>query len=334
MTNVGVVIIGRNEGVRLVRCLESIGVGREIVYVDSGSSDDSVAAAKASKAQVVELDVSLPFTAARARNAGRAALSSDCELIQFVDGDCMLQPGWMTAGSMALANDPSLAAVFGRRREMRPEASRYNWMCDVEWSIPPGTTRYFGGDVMLRTSALDQAGGYPSEMIAGEEPDLSIRLREVGWRIACLPLEMTLHDVAITHFNQWWRRSIRSGHAYAELAARHHDEAGADYRKRLRGVLVWGGGLPLAIFGLVAAGLAVGGKSFFLSAAALFGLLFAQFCRLSLGALRKYSPIDALTLGTFLVLTKPAQAIGVTKYWRNRLMERPSSIIEYKAESA
>ena len=334
MTGVGIVVIGRNEGIRLVRCLESIGSGQKIVYVDSGSSDGSVAVAQANNAQIVELDLSLPFTAARARNAGRAALPGDCDLIQFIDGDCMLQPGWLTAGSAALANEPSLAAVFGRRREIRPEASRYNWMCDLEWSISPGTACYFGGDVMLRATALDQAGGYPAEMIAGEEPDLSIRLRALRWRIACLPHEMTLHDAAITRLEQWWRRSIRSGYAYAELGVRHRGEAGADYRRRLRGVLAWGGVLPLGVLLLVGVGLAVRSGLFFLGAAALLGLLAVQFCRLSVGALRRHSPFDALTVGAFLVLTKPAQAMGVMRYWRNRLMKHRGSIIEYKAESA
>ena len=333
MTVLGIVVIGRNEGRRLVRCLDSIGIAQEIVYVDSGSSDGSVAAARARQAQVVELDVSLPFTAARARNAGRAALSSECELVQFIDGDCILQPGWIAVGSMALANEPSLAAVFGRRREMRPDASRYNWMCDVEWSVPPGRVRYFGGDVMLRASALDQAGGYPSEMIAGEEPDVSIRLRALGWRIACLPAEMTLHDAAITRFGQWWRRSIRSGHAYAELGARHAGAAGADYRRRLRGVLAWGGALPVGFLAMISAGWVISG-SFFFGAAALVGLLLFQFCRLTVRALGQHSPLNALTIGAFLVLTKPAQAIGVTRYWRNRLMETRGPIIEYKTESA
>lgn len=70
---VAAVAIGRNEGARLVACLESM-VGRvdPIIYVDSGSTDNSVAEARARGAEVVELDMSIPFTAARARNAGAA----------------------------------------------------------------------------------------------------------------------------------------------------------------------------------------------------------------------------------------------------------------------
>ncbi len=65
----GVVIIGRNEGERFERCLRSL-VGRAspIVYVDSGSTDNSVGFAEShasSGVHVVRLDMSTPFTAAR-----------------------------------------------------------------------------------------------------------------------------------------------------------------------------------------------------------------------------------------------------------------------------
>lgn len=49
---VGAVIIGRNEGARLVACLASFpGWVRPLVYVDSGSTDGSVAAARAAGAE-------------------------------------------------------------------------------------------------------------------------------------------------------------------------------------------------------------------------------------------------------------------------------------------
>jgi glycosyltransferase involved in cell wall biosynthesis len=71
--DIAAIAIGRNEGERLVRCFASL-QGRVglIVYVDSGSTDGSVAAAQDSGAEVVALDLSVPFTAARARNAGLA----------------------------------------------------------------------------------------------------------------------------------------------------------------------------------------------------------------------------------------------------------------------
>ena len=88
----GVVVIGRNEGDRLTRCLASIGSTTSvIVYVDSGSSDGSPMRAAAAGAVVHPLDLARPFTAARARNEGVLQLqrsSSLPDFTQFIDGDC------------------------------------------------------------------------------------------------------------------------------------------------------------------------------------------------------------------------------------------------------
>ena len=71
MNHVGVVIIGRNEGERLRRCLTSVvGRGLTVVYVDSNSTDGSAGLARAMGADVVELDMSRPFTMGRGRNVG------------------------------------------------------------------------------------------------------------------------------------------------------------------------------------------------------------------------------------------------------------------------
>jgi GT2 family glycosyltransferase len=330
---IGIVIIGRNEGERLINCLKSVDSALDIVYVDSGSSDDSVAVARVYGALVVELDMTTPFTAARARNAGRNALGQSKALIQFIDGDCMLQPGWLQAASAALRGDPGLAAVFGRRREIAPETSRYNWMCDIEWAHSPGPARYFGGDVMLRASALDAVDGYPSEMIAGEEPDLAMRLRRAGWSIACIPAEMTLHDAAIVRFGQWWRRATRSGHAYAELASRHR-QTFPDYSRRMAGVLLWGAALPCAAIALVLLGLVISSPAMCMAGGLLLALPIAQLARLTFREMRQRGTYDAFTIATFQMLAKPAQALGAARYWNARIRGKRIKIMEYKGKAA
>ena len=95
----GVVVIGRNEGERLRRCLESVirDVGH-VVYVDSASTDDSVAMARAIGADVIDLDMRVPFCAARARNAGYERIVEchpELRYVQFIDGDCDMTAGWM-----------------------------------------------------------------------------------------------------------------------------------------------------------------------------------------------------------------------------------------------
>ncbi len=341
MSGIGVVVIGRNEGERLLRCLASVGrgaVAAAVIYVDSGSTDDSVAAALRAGARVVELDMTQPFTAARARNAGRSRLPPPCGYIQFIDGDCMLQPGWLAQARAALDTDPGLAAVFGRRREIAPAASVYNWLCDIEWAVPPGPARYFGGDVMIRADALDEAGGYPDEMIAGEEPDLAMRMRRNGWRLRCLAGEMTLHDAAIDRFSQFWRRAMRSGHAYGELAARHAGGAFDDYRRRSRGVLFWSL-VPVAGLVLLAAGVAVAdrwrvGRWLVGGGAALLALPFLQLLRLTAKGRRSRKLSEAFTIAAFQMVAKPAQALGIGRYWLGRTGGKRSALIEYKRTAA
>ncbi len=103
---VDAVVIGRNEGARLVACLASLrGQVRRVVYVDSGSTDGSVAAAEAAGAEVVGLDMGRPFTAARARNAGLARLEG-AGFVQLVDGDCEVRQGWVAAALAALPRIP------------------------------------------------------------------------------------------------------------------------------------------------------------------------------------------------------------------------------------
>lgn len=329
MTGLGLVVIGRNEGDRLVNCLRSIGARPNIVYVDSGSSDGSIASASAYGARIVELDMARPFTAARARNAGREALGRDCKFIQFIDGDCALQPGWLETASAALNAEPHIGAVFGRRREVAPQASRYNWMCDNEWDHPPGPARYFGGDVMLRVAALDAALGYPDEMIAGEEPDLAMRMRSAGWAIACLPAEMTLHDAAITRFGQWWRRATRSGHAYAELARRHRGTYD-DYGQRLKRAVFWGAILPLSAIASSISGAALARPWLVVAGGGISCLPLVQMARLTLRGKRRYGPKDAFTIAFFQMVAKPAQSLGAARFLLSQISGNRPMLIEYK----
>jgi GT2 family glycosyltransferase len=217
---VAMVVIGRNEGERLRPCLQSAtrAVDR-VIYVDSGSRDGSVALAHTFGVEVIELDASLPFTAARGRNAGFArmrALWPDARFVQFIDGDCELDPRWIDAALAGIAKDAHTAVVFGRRRERYPDQTVYNRVCDREWDGPPGLTDACGGDALVRVEAMLAVGGYDPGLIAAEDNDLCHRMRRRGWNIVRLPDEMTLHDVAMTTWRQWWQRNRRTGHARAE----------------------------------------------------------------------------------------------------------------------
>jgi GT2 family glycosyltransferase len=322
-----VVAIGRNEGERLRRCLESLaGRASPVVYVDSGSTDGSVALAERMGALVVVLDPAVPFTAARARNAGLARVrdaAHDVELVQFVDGDCVLAPGWLETAAQAMSGDATLAVVCGRRRERHPEASVYNRLCDLEWNTPLGYTDACGGDALMRVSALEEVGGYDAALIAGEEPDLCARLRRRQWKILRVDAEMTEHDAAMTRFGQWWRRSVRAGHAFAEVAARHGDEPERFWAREVRSNWFWGLAVPVSSLGLAAPTL---GLSFGLFGGyALLGLRVRRWMR---G--RGFSPRDANLYAAFCVLGKAPQVLGQVLYWKKRLRGERGGLIEYK----
>ena len=321
----GIVAIGRNEGERLRACLASLPPRATRVYVDSGSTDGSVAAARAAGAEVVELPAGTPFTAALARNAGWARLDPQrIAFVQMIDGDCALAPGWLDAATSALIADPGLAVVFGRRRERFPQASVYNRLCDDEWNVPVAEARSCGGDALFRLSALGAAGGYTDTMIAGEEPDLCLRLRAAGWRIRRIDAEMTAHDAAMTRFGQWWRRSVRAGHAFAELAWRNRGRADPAWRRALASSLGWAIGLPLAIVLLVALGFPIAG---------LLVLIYPlQVARLTWKGRALGWPFAAQRAG-FLLLSRFSQTIGAASFvWRRATGARPK-LIEYKGPS-
>lgn len=316
--DIAAVIIGRNEGGRFLRCLASMAgqVGR-IVYVDSGSTDGSIEAAEAAGAEVVRLDTSRPFTAARARNAGLERVlevAPDTQFVQFVDGDCEIRPGWIAAAAGFLMGHPEAAVACGRRRERFPESSVYNRLIDAEWNTPVGQARSCGGDALMRVAALSQVGGFDAGLIAGEEPELCVRLRAAGWAVWRLDEEMTLHDAALTRFGQWWQRTRRGGHAYAEGAAMHGAPPERHCVGPMRRIAVWGLALPLAT---------------------LLGALITPWALLLLLAwpaqvLRLRLRGESWARAVFLTLSKLPEAQGALTYWWRRLTRTRARLIEYK----
>jgi GT2 family glycosyltransferase len=337
LSDIEVIAIARNEGERLRRCLESVvGEGLSVVYVDSGSTDGSVNLARSLGVEVVELDVSLPFSAARARNAGFEQLTHsdpNARYVQFLDGDCELVSGWLDRAKMELEARPDVAVVCGRRRERAPEASVYNRLADVEWDTPLGETLSCGGDSMMRIDAFRTAGGFDPSVAAGEEPELCQRLRRAGWKILRIDAEMTLHDSAMLHFSQWWRRAVRSGYGATDVATRFGE--GGLFAGQVRSTRLWAIGWPIAVIFIgvgvsILAGLKWGGICAGLLALA----LPAQMLGIAWRSRRKTSRwSDALALGCVTMLGKWAALGGEIQYHRDRRSGRSTRMIEYKSTS-
>jgi len=318
---IGVVVIGRNEGERLKRCLASIaGQADCVVYVDSGSTDGSVSMARDNGVDVVELDMSIPFTAARARNEGFRFLRSDIRYVQFVDGDCEVVTGWFEQAAVFLQSHPDVGVVCGRRRERFAERSIYNLLCDIEWDTPIGEANACGGDSLMRADAFAAAGGFRDDLIAGEEPELCVRLRAAGWKIWRLDKEMTLHDAAMTRFGQWWKRTMRGGHAYAEGAFLHGGSPERRGIRESRRIWFWAAALPV----LIAVAILLAGPW----GSVLLAVYPAQVVRLALRGKRTF--YENLSWAFFNVLGKFPELIGQMRFHARRLVGGQIRLIEYK----
>jgi GT2 family glycosyltransferase len=327
MNHLGVVVIGRNEGERLRRCLSTVcRWNLTVIYVDSNSTDGSSALARTLGAEVVDLDLSRPFTAARARNIGFARLEEidpNVCFVQFVDGDCELVDGWLAQAIQVFEERPEVAVVCGRRREQFPQQSIYNRLADLEWNTPVGEAKYCGGDAMMRVAAFRQVGGFNPDLIAGEEPELCVRLRRQGWIILRIDAEMTLHDLAMTQFRQWWRRTIRNGFAFAEGAALHGRPPERHWVHHVRSTVLWGIALPLIMIGLA---WPTHGVSL---------LLVLGYPLQVLRVARRHHKAgmpwyDAWLYSGAYMLGRFPNAIGLLRYASNRLLGWRQSIIEYK----
>lgn len=330
MSSIAVITIGRNEGDRLLNSLGSIKKvlpeTSPLIYVDSGSIDNSKENAEKLGAIVLDLDLSIPFTAARARNTGLEYIIKhypQINYIQFLDGDCELHPQWLDKAKERLEKNPSLAVVCGRRREKYPEKSLYNRLIDLEWNTPIGEAKACGGDALIRISALKEVNGYNSSLICGEEPEMCIRLRQKGWKIERLDLDMTYHDAAMYKFSQWWKRSIRGGWAIAEGYAMHGKPPENYMVKEHKSGYLWGFFIPF-----IAIVFAYFTKSLTLLLLLSYLLLFWKIYRYRINF--GDSQENARLYAFYCVLSKFPQFIGQCQYWWKRINKQKATIIEYK----
>jgi hypothetical protein len=275
-------------------------------------------------AHVVELDSSTPFTAARGRNAGIQRLreiAPEVEYAQLIDGDCELVHGWIPNAAGFLDANPEYAAAAGRLNERFPDASIYNYLCNVEWDTPIGDADVCGGIAMMRVRAFESVGGFKPDLIAGEEPELCVRLRQDGWKIRRLDADMALHDVAMTRLSQWWKRTTRSGHSYAEVSDLHGAPPERMWVEESRRVVAWG--LVLPTLAVVGAPITSGASLLLLLAYPFNVVRIAQ-------RLRREGQTRPWTLAFFLMLAKLPEAAGWLRYQWGKLTGKRSAIIEHK----
>jgi len=326
----GIVVIGRNEGDRLAGCLESVAhLGYPVVYVDSGSIDRSVAIAASYGVETIELDRSSPFSAARARNEGFRRLRDrqpGIEFVQFLDGDCILLPGWIDAAIRALSTQSKRAAVFGHLLERNADATPYNRLCAMEWRrSAPGDLKDFGalgGISIMRADVFSELGGFRPDVIAGEDSELGVRMGLAGYKITKIDSPMASHDANMSSFRQWWRRAVRAGHAIGQRSDIHGRSALRDCVRERNSTLFWGIGFPLLV--LLTAFPTRGASLLLLAAYPALGVRVWRHRR-SLGERSG----DAALYAAYVLIAKFAHAVGLTRFFISKLTQR-YEIIEYK----
>jgi GT2 family glycosyltransferase len=331
LADVGVVVVGRNEGARLERCLASVlACTDRVLYVDSGSADGSATLARTLGVAVWELDPAQPFSAARARNEGferLLAATPELALVQFVDGDCEMDCNWLARGRDELLRAPQVAMVSGRVREIDPEASCYNRLCALEWDHPAGDVRACGGNFMIRVSVFRSVRGFRPEVVAAEDDELCLRVRQAGGCIRLLDGDMVRHDAALLHFGQWWRRAQRCGHAYALGFALHGRTPERHFRREMRSLILWGALLPL--LALIPAAWTRGWSLLLLAGFPMLALRIYNF-----GRRRGWPGRDARLYAVFTVLGKLPGVIGMIRFYLDRWRGRHPALIEHKETGA
>ena len=329
LNNIGLVVIGRNEGKRLPLCFDSLkDLTCQKIYVDSGSTDNSIEIAQSNQIDIIELDPNQPFSAARARNEGferLIELNPELEFVQFIDGDCTLLPDWLTTGRSALLENPKRAAVIGHLTERNKDGSPYNRLCALEWKSSLGDlTDYgaLGGISLIRVSVLKELGGFNPQVIAGEDSEFGVRMGLAGYVITKIDCDMATHDANILQFSQWWKRAVRGGHAIGQRAYLNGQSDHKDCVKERNSTLFWALLIPALILLLL---LPTQGYSLAL------GCIYFYLCyrvmnfRLTQGD----SSQDAWFYTKFLLLTKFANMVGLVKFYVNNLSKQ-YHIIEYK----
>lgn len=320
--NVGVVVIGRNEGERLILCLESVLSAKvACVYVDSQSKDNSVKEAEQRNVKTVVLDKTAPINASRARNVGFYTLIEEnptLEYIHFIDADCELANGWLEDALTVLSDEEEVAIVSGRLREKYRTESIYMRLCDMDWYSKPGEVKRCGGIFTVRCSVFEEFVGFDTSLIAGADPEFCFRLYNKGWRMLSLDVEMGTHDSAMRHFSQWWNRCVKVGFGYANGAK------WGGWQKQYLSSLVWAVGIPLVIIV----------SMLFISVycAVLLSVYPLQVARIYMKDLDigSESIYDKYLYAQFSMLAKFPEVCGVIKYFVSRIIGRQEKIIEYK----
>jgi GT2 family glycosyltransferase len=243
--------------------------------------------------------------------------------VQFIDGDCQMIDAWWKSAADSLEANDNVVAICGRQNETDRNGTIYNRLMDMEWNTPVGVVKSCAGCAMYRADAFASVGGFDPNVIAGEEPELCVRLRERGWTIIRIDAPMAYHDANMTRFTQWWMRNVRAGYAYAQGSAMHGRPPERHWVRETRSIWFWGFIVPLLA---TAMALPTRGWSLILFAAyPVLGLRVWQHVRR-----RGNTQYDSAVYAFFTVLGKFPQFYGQIKFRRRAIRGERHALIEHK----
>ncbi len=197
--------------------LASVG-GGVIVLADSGSTDATVARARGhGGVRIVQLADPAQRSCGTGAQLAFQSAHMAADYFYLLDGDMVLDPGFLAAGVAFLEAHPRHAAVGGGVREVNTDS--------IEFELRARNDRVKGsslaGDVdrldcggLYRVAAVRSVGYFADRNLhAFEEFELGARLRSDGWQLARLDVPaVEHHGHAVGGYRLMWRR-LRSGYA-------------------------------------------------------------------------------------------------------------------------
>jgi glycosyltransferase involved in cell wall biosynthesis len=226
------IIIGYNEGWKLPKCIDSIYSSikynniksSEVIYVDSKSTDDSIDIAKKYPLDKV-LKITGETNAAIARNAG--ALESKGDILFFIDGDMEIDPAFL---GYVIDDDGNLMFdnVTGHLIDV---------FYDSEWdlmferprtyssTIPQSNQELLtqGGVFVIKREAWEDVKGMRTKYTRNQDRDLSLRLREKGFKTIRIPhLIVRHHTIDYRNKTRMWKMFWSGKTLYPSVLIRDH----------------------------------------------------------------------------------------------------------------
>jgi len=220
MNELAVIMISRNQSWNIGRLINSViqetgGFSKkEILLVDSASTDDTIRFAIEYPIKIIRLHPDQRLTAAAGRYVGLK--NTESEYVLFLDGDMEIFPGWLNRALEVIHQDPKIAAITGERIDL----PRQTAMKDPP--VPPIiaddygiVVRKCGGAALYRRNLLNKVGSFNPYLYSDEEPELCLRLRLAGYKIIKLQHPISYHftepPVSVKTKFARWKRNLYLG---------------------------------------------------------------------------------------------------------------------------